>query len=206
MGADMPGMGGQDMAAMAAYSAKVNKLAQSGVEAPGVIHTITATGTPDISGATMHAIAVTYRPEGGDPIETTIEQSLLPFQLERTGRGQALHGEVRPRTCRRRQSCRAGKRAMGVFKDGFKAIKGAKELGDYHGGMPSIEGRVQGHHRPLRRPGPGRDPEARHAHQGAWLGFPMQVDKFSMGIELDVFPPEGGDPYKVAVRVPDRRA
>ena len=97
MGADMPGMGGQDMAAMAAYSAKVNKLAQSGVEAPGVIHTITATGTPDMSGATMHAIAVTYRPEGGDPIETTIEQSLLPFQLERTLRGHALHREVRPR-------------------------------------------------------------------------------------------------------------
>jgi len=88
MGADMAGMGGQDMAAMAAYSAKVNKLAQSGVEAPGVIHTITATGTPDVSGATMHAIAVTYRPEGGDPIETTIEQSLLPFQLEGLAEGK----------------------------------------------------------------------------------------------------------------------
>ena len=87
-GADMPGMGGQDMAAMAAYSAKVNKLAQSGVEAPGVIHTITATGTPDVSGATMHAIAVTYRPEGADPIETTIEQSLLPFQLESMAEGK----------------------------------------------------------------------------------------------------------------------
>jgi DNA-binding LytR/AlgR family response regulator len=86
--ADMPGMGGQDMAAMAAYSAKVNKLAQSGVEAPGVIHTITATGTPDMSGATMHAIAVTYRPEGADPIETTIDQSLLPFQLEGLSEGQ----------------------------------------------------------------------------------------------------------------------
>jgi hypothetical protein len=86
--ADMPGMGGQDMAAMAAYSAKVNKLAQSGVEAPGVIHTITATGTPDVSGATMHAIAVTYRPEGGDPIETTIDQSLLPFQLEGLAEGK----------------------------------------------------------------------------------------------------------------------
>src|SRR3954451_13793046 len=82
MGADMPGMGGQDMAAMAAYSAKGNKTAQSGLQAPGVIHPITATGTPDISGATMHAIAVTYRPEGGDPIEPPIEQSLLPFQLE----------------------------------------------------------------------------------------------------------------------------
>jgi hypothetical protein len=87
--ADMPGMGGQDMAAMAAYSAKVNKIAQSGVEAPGVIHTITATGTPDMSGATMHAIAVTYRPEGADPIEATIDQNLLPFQLEGLSDGQA---------------------------------------------------------------------------------------------------------------------
>jgi DNA-binding LytR/AlgR family response regulator len=87
-GADMPGMGGQDMAAMAAMSAKLNKLATSGIEAPGVIHTITATGTPDVSGATMHAIAVTYRPEGGDPIETTIEQSLLPFQLEGLAEGK----------------------------------------------------------------------------------------------------------------------
>jgi hypothetical protein len=87
--ADMPGMRGQDMAAMAAYSAKVNKIAQSGVEAPGVIHSITATGTPDVSGATMHAIAVTYRPEGGDPIEATVEQSLLPFQLEGLSDGQS---------------------------------------------------------------------------------------------------------------------
>ena len=88
MGTEMPGMGGQDMAAMAAYSAKVNKLAQSGMEAPGVIHTITASGTPDMAGATMHAIAVTYRPEGSDPIETTIDQSLLPFQLEGLAEGQ----------------------------------------------------------------------------------------------------------------------
>jgi hypothetical protein len=87
--ADMPGMGGQDMAALAAYSAKVNKIAQSGLEAPGVIHSITATGTPDVSGATMHAIAVTYRPAGGDPIETTVEQSLLPFQLEGLSEGLA---------------------------------------------------------------------------------------------------------------------
>jgi hypothetical protein len=86
---DMPGMGGQDMAAMAAYSAKVNKIAQSGVEAPGVIHSLTATGTPDMSGGTMHAIAVTYRPAGGDPVETTIEQSLLPFQLEGLSDGQS---------------------------------------------------------------------------------------------------------------------
>ena len=85
--ADMPGMGGQDMAALAAYSAKVNKIAQSGLEAPGVIHSITATGTPDVSGATMHAIAITYRPAGADPIEATVEQSLLPFQLEGLSEG-----------------------------------------------------------------------------------------------------------------------
>jgi hypothetical protein len=78
----MPGTGGQDMAAMAAYAAKMNELAQSGVKAPGVIHTLTPSGVPDVSGATMHSIAVTFRPEGGEPIETTIDQSLLPFQLE----------------------------------------------------------------------------------------------------------------------------
>jgi hypothetical protein len=89
-GAGMPGMGGQDMAAMAAMSAKLNKLGQVGVEAPGVIHTITATGTPDVSGATMHAVAVTYRPTGGDPIEATIEQSLLPFQLEGLAEGKPV--------------------------------------------------------------------------------------------------------------------
>ena len=37
----------------------------------------------------MHAIAVTYRPEGGEPIETTVEQSLLPFQLEGLSEGMA---------------------------------------------------------------------------------------------------------------------
>jgi hypothetical protein len=87
--ADMPGMGGQDMAAMAAYSAKVNKIAQSGVEAPGVIHSISATGTPDVSGATMHAIAVTVKPAAGEMYETTIEQSLLPFQVEGLSEGLA---------------------------------------------------------------------------------------------------------------------
>jgi hypothetical protein len=33
----------------------------------------------------------------------------------------------------------------------------------------------------------------------------MQVDKFSMGIELDVFPPEGGEPYKVQYTFPSAR-
>jgi hypothetical protein len=88
--ADMPGMGGQDMAAMAAYSQMANKIGQSGVEAPGVIHTLTAAGTPDVSGATMYDIDVTIRPAGADPYETTIKQSMLPFQLEGLSEGQAV--------------------------------------------------------------------------------------------------------------------
>jgi hypothetical protein len=90
-GMDMGAMtGGQDMAAMAAYSQKVNSLAQVGVEAPGVIHSLTANGTPDISGATMYAVAVTFRPAGGDPVETTIDQSFLPVQLEGLSEGQQV--------------------------------------------------------------------------------------------------------------------
>ena len=90
-GMDMAAMtGGQDMAAMAAYSQKVNTLAQVGVEAPGVIHSLTANGTPDISGATMYAVAVTFRPAGGDPVETTIDQSFLPVQLEGLSEGQQI--------------------------------------------------------------------------------------------------------------------
>jgi hypothetical protein len=90
-GMDMAAMtGGQDMAAMAAYSQKVNKIAQVGVEAPGVIHSLTPNGSPDISGGTMYAVAVTYRPAGVDPIETTIDQSFLPFQLEGLSEGQTI--------------------------------------------------------------------------------------------------------------------
>ncbi len=94
---------------------------------------------------------------------------------------------------------------MGVFKDGFNAIKGAKELGDYHGGMPSIRGSFkdiaalsddQGQAEILKQ---GVPTKARVN------GFPMQVDRFSMGVELDVFPPEGGDPYPVQYTFPTAR-
>ena len=92
------------------------------LEAPGVIHTITATGTPDVSGATMHAIAVTYRPEGGDPIETTIEQSLLPFQLEGLAEGKPCTVKYDPDMPTSADPAElVGARHMGVFKDGFKA-------------------------------------------------------------------------------------
>ena len=89
-GMDTPGMGGQDMAAMAAYSQKVNKIAQAGVEAPGVVHVIRVTGTPDISGATMTEFDVSIRPEGKEMYEATVEQSMLPFQMEGISEGQAV--------------------------------------------------------------------------------------------------------------------
>jgi len=88
--AGMPGMGGQDMAKMAAYSQKVNRLGQVGVEAPGVIHAFRAVGTPDVSGATWHEFDVSIRPAGADPYQTTIEQSMLPFQMEGISEGQAI--------------------------------------------------------------------------------------------------------------------
>jgi hypothetical protein len=92
----MAGMGGQDMAKMAAYSQKVNKIGQVGVEAPGVIHSIRVVGTPDVSGATWHEFDVSIRPAGGDPFQTTIEQSMLPFQMEGLSEGQAIVAKYDP--------------------------------------------------------------------------------------------------------------
>ena len=71
MGADMPGMGGQDMAAMAAYSAKVNKLAQSGVDAKY------KRSGPNDTMTCKH-----------DVKRITIDPSLLPFQLEGLSEGK----------------------------------------------------------------------------------------------------------------------
>lgn len=88
-GAGMPGMGG-DMAAQAAYAQRAQKLAQSGVEAPGVIHAIRPTGQTDMGGGQQVDIDVTYRPEGGDPFQTTISQSMLPAQLEELTEGKTI--------------------------------------------------------------------------------------------------------------------
>ncbi len=86
---------------------------------------------------------------------------------------------------------------MGVFKDGFNAIKGAKELGDYHGGTPSMKGSFKDIIALSDDKGQGEILKHGTPTKARVLGFPVQVDKFSMGVELDVFPPAGGDPYKV---------
>jgi hypothetical protein len=90
MSAGMPGMGGQDMAAMAAQAQMYNKLATAGVEAPGVINGMRPTGAPDLSGGTPHAFDVTITPAGGAPYATTIQQVMLPAQMEGLSDGQAV--------------------------------------------------------------------------------------------------------------------
>jgi hypothetical protein len=94
---------------------------------------------------------------------------------------------------------------MGVFKDGFKAIKGAKELGDYHGGVPSTKGAFKDIIALSDDQGQGEILKHGTPTKARVLGFPMLVDKFSMGVELDVFPPAGGDPYKVQYVFPTAR-
>ena len=86
---------------------------------------------------------------------------------------------------------------MGIFKDGFGAIKGAKELGDYHGGMPSMKSSFKDIKALTDDQGQGEILKHGTPTKARVNGFPMQIDRFSMGIELDVFPPAGGDPYKV---------
>jgi Short C-terminal domain len=94
---------------------------------------------------------------------------------------------------------------MGVFKDGFNAFKGAKELGDYHGGMPSMRDSFKDINALTDDQGQGDILKHGTPTKARVLGFPMQVDKFSMGVELDVFPPAGGDPYKVQYVFPTAR-
>jgi hypothetical protein len=94
---------------------------------------------------------------------------------------------------------------MGLFKDGFGAIKGAKELGDYHGGMPSMKDSFKDIKALTDDQGQGDILKHGTPTKARVLGFPMQVDKFTMGIELDVFPPAGGDPYKVQYQFPTAR-
>jgi hypothetical protein len=94
---------------------------------------------------------------------------------------------------------------MGVFKDGFKALKGAKELGDYHGGMPSMSSSFKDIAALTDDQGQGEILKHGTPTKARVVDFPMQVDRFSMGVDLDVQPPAGGDPYKVHYVFPTAR-
>src|SRR3954451_18317855 len=73
-----------------AYAQLAQKLAQSGVEAPGVVHSITSTGNTDFGGGQETAFEVSIKPSEGEPFQTTITQSMLPAQLEGIQEGSAI--------------------------------------------------------------------------------------------------------------------
>jgi hypothetical protein len=86
----MAGMGMGDMGAQAAYAQLAQKLHASGVEAPGVVHSIKPTGQTDVGGGQQVEFDVSIRPADGDPYQTTISQSMLPAQLEGISEGAAI--------------------------------------------------------------------------------------------------------------------
>ena len=91
MGGGMGGMTGMgDMGAQAAYAQLAQKLHASGVEAPGVVHSIRPTGQTDVGGGQQVEFDVSIRPAEGDPYQTTISQSMLPAQLEGIAEGAAI--------------------------------------------------------------------------------------------------------------------
>jgi hypothetical protein len=79
-----------DMAGQAAYAQMAQKLAQSGVEAPGVVHSVAATGSTDMGGGQETRFEVSIKPADGEPFQTTITQSMLPAQLEGISEGSAI--------------------------------------------------------------------------------------------------------------------
>jgi hypothetical protein len=95
---------------------------------------------------------------------------------------------------------------MGLFKDAKNAITGAKELGDHHGGMPSVSGSFKdiakladdrGEKEILKKGTPAK---------ARVLGFPMPhpTEKFTMQVEMEVTPPDG-EPYRVSYLYPTAR-
>ncbi len=89
-GGGMPaGMGNMSMPDPA-YVAMVNKIGQSGVEAPAVLKAIRPVGSPDMSGATLTEFDVTITPASGQPYDTTVRQSMLPMQMEGLTEGKSI--------------------------------------------------------------------------------------------------------------------
>jgi hypothetical protein len=83
------GMGG-DMTGQAGYAQMAQKLYQSGVEAPGVVHAIRETGQTDVGGGQEVEFDVSIKPATGDPYQTTITQSMLPAQMEGISEGASI--------------------------------------------------------------------------------------------------------------------
>lgn len=79
--------GGQAMkdgmsADTAATSAKMQKLATSGVEQPAILKSMTATGKTSIGGGIEHQLTVEVRPAGAEPYEASFTQDLIQQSVD----------------------------------------------------------------------------------------------------------------------------
>jgi hypothetical protein len=96
---------------------------------------------------------------------------------------------------------------MGFFKDAKDGIKGAKDLGDYHGGMPSMRGAFKDLAALSSDQGQGQILKKGVPTKARVLSFamPHPTEKFTMQVDLEITPPEGGDPYQVTYLYPTAR-
>jgi hypothetical protein len=89
----------------------------------------------------------------------------------------------------------------------FKAMKGAKELGDYHGGMPRMRDAFKSMEALADDRGEKAVLQNGVPTKATVQGFttPVPGDPFAMQIPLDVEPPGGGTPYRVNYVFPTAR-
>ena len=89
----------------------------------------------------------------------------------------------------------------------FKAMKGAKELGDYHGGMPRMRDAFKSMEALSDDRGEKSILKNGIPTKATVQGFttPVPTDPFAMQIPLDVEPPGGGTPYRVDYVFPTAR-
>ena len=75
---------------------------------------------------------------------------------------------------------------MGFFKDARKGMKDAKELGDYHGGMPSMRGAFKDISAMADDHGDGEVLKTGTPAKGVVKGFPepLPCDRFAMHIPI----------------------
>jgi len=95
---------------------------------------------------------------------------------------------------------------VGLFKDMRGAISGAKELGDHHGGMPSVKGAFQDIAALSDDRGEAEVLKDGIAAKAVVKGFamPHPTERFAMQIDLEIHP-AGGTPYPVTYVYPTAR-
>jgi hypothetical protein len=89
-------MGGGDISAQVAHARLVNKLRDSGVEAPGVIGALRPTGATAFGGGQKTEVDATITRADGQAYQTTITQSFLPAQLETLSAGTSIKVKYDP--------------------------------------------------------------------------------------------------------------